>query len=88
LATGSLVLSRAAAPIEFLNMGVSQLAFGVLAILGLILVDASVHRVNWSSLGTWLWIAGLLVLALAGAAMIRRASLLGRTTSESSALTT
>ncbi|MFL5732953.1 MAG: hypothetical protein ACJ78Q_07095 [Chloroflexia bacterium] len=88
LATGSLVLSRAAAPIEFLTMGVSQLAFGVLAILGLILVDASVRRVNWSSPGTWLWVAGLLVLALAGAAMIRRASLLGHTISESSVLTT
>jgi hypothetical protein len=70
IASGMVVLSHSAAPIEFFTMGITQLAFGLFAILGLVIVDASAHRVDWSSPGTWLWIAGLLVLALAGAAMV------------------
>jgi hypothetical protein len=77
-ATGILVLSRAAAPIEFFTMGVSQIAFGSFAILGLVIVDVSAHRVNWTAPGTWLWIAGLLVLAVAGVGMVWWSSVVER----------
>ena len=37
--------------------GIAQATTGSGVILGLILTDLQVHRVNWSAAGTWLWIA-------------------------------
>jgi hypothetical protein len=70
IAAGTLALWRAAAPIEFFTLGISQAALGLFAILGLAIVDASVHRVDWSSPDTWLWLAGFAGLLLAGGAMM------------------
>jgi hypothetical protein len=70
LGAGSLVMSRAGARIEFLTLGVTQAVFGSLAILGLVIVDASARRVDWSSPDTWLWVAGFAVLFVAGVAMV------------------
>jgi hypothetical protein len=69
-ATGSFLTWKSAAPIELLSFGVSQFMLGFFAILGLVIVDASVHRVNWSSLGTWLWIVIFADLLVAGVAMV------------------
>lgn len=69
-ATGSFLTWKSAAPSEVLSFGVSQFALGLFAILGLVIVDASVHRVTWSSAGTWLWIAAFADLLVAGAAMV------------------
>lgn len=69
-ATGSFLTWKSAAPIEVLSFGVSQFMLGLFAILGLVIVDAAVHRVNWSSPGTWLWIAAFADLLVAGAAMV------------------
>ena len=69
----SATLYRAAAPIELFTAGLSQALLGGLAILGLIVVDAAVHRVNWSAPGTWLWLGAFAVIALAGAAMVTQA---------------
>jgi hypothetical protein len=32
-------------------------AWGLLPIIGLVLADASVHRVRWTVTDTWLWLA-------------------------------
>jgi hypothetical protein len=37
-------------------LGLTQAVGGALAVAGLLLVDAAVHRVNWSQPGTWFWI--------------------------------
>jgi len=72
-AVGSFVLSRAAAPVEFLTQGLAQTALGAGAIAGLAIVDAAVHRVDWSAFGTWLWIGGFAVILVAGLGMLWQA---------------
>jgi hypothetical protein len=72
-AVGSLVLARAAAPIEFLTEGLAQTALGLLAIAGLAIVDAAVHRVDWSTFGTWLWIGAFVILLVAGIGLLWQA---------------
>jgi hypothetical protein len=48
---------------------VTLLAFGGFAIAGLLVVDADVHAVDWSSAGTWAWIAIFAAVAGCGAAV-------------------
>jgi heme/copper-type cytochrome/quinol oxidase subunit 4 len=74
LAVGMLTLVRAASSMELITMGLTQGILAVFGILGLIIVDASAHRVDWSAPGTWLWIAGLGVLIVAGLGMARLAT--------------
>lgn len=71
-AIGAYVVSRLAAPIEFFTAGLTQAVFGLFSILGLLLVDASVHRVDWSAAGTWLWLGGFAVALAAGLGMMWR----------------
>jgi hypothetical protein len=72
-AVGSFILARAAAPVEFAAAGIPQFALGLLAIVGLVIVNLSQRSVNWSLPGTWLWVAGFVALALAGLGMARHA---------------
>lgn len=69
-AVGGVLISRWAARLEFLAQGLSQIRFGLFAVGGLVLVDATAHRVNWSALGTWAWIGGFTVLTGAGLGML------------------
>jgi hypothetical protein len=72
-AVGSFVLARAAAPIEFLTQGLAQATLGTCAIAGLAIVDAAVHRVDWSAFGTWLWVGAFAVVLVAGLSMLWQA---------------
>lgn len=65
-ALGAWLLRRAAAAVELLTMGLTQLAGGTLAIAGLAVVDLAVRRVAWARTGTWLWIGLLALTALMG----------------------
>jgi hypothetical protein len=68
VAVAAIAISRVASPTELLLVGLTFLAGGVFTILGLAIVDGSEDAVDWSALGTWLWLATfawLLVLGLA-----------------------
>ena len=68
VAIGLWLISRAARPLDFLNLGLIHGTLASLAIVGLLVVDASRDSVDWSAAGTWLWVGGftaLLVLSLA-----------------------
>lgn len=69
---GGLIISRQAARSEFLTQALSQISLGVLAIVGLLLVDSTVHRVDWGALGTWAWMSGFTLISLVGLAMLWR----------------
>jgi hypothetical protein len=69
-AVGSFVLYRAAAPIEWLTLGLAEMLFALGAIWGLVSVDLAVHRVNWTLPGVWVWLGAFVLLTIAGAAMI------------------
>jgi hypothetical protein len=70
LAVSSFVASGAAAPIEWMALGLAQITFGLFAILGMVTVDASLHRVNWAAGGTWVWTGAFVIMLSAGAAML------------------
>jgi hypothetical protein len=72
-ALASFLLVRAAAREELLVLGWTQIIGGFFAIAGLVVVDAAVHRVDWSQLGTWAWLGMFGVLFLTGIWMIWQA---------------
>jgi hypothetical protein len=72
-ALGSLLLTRVAARIELLTLGLSQFVLGFFAIAGLFIVDAQVHRVDWASPGVYLWLAMFGALIVVGAGLVGRA---------------
>lgn len=65
-AIGTFIVSRAAAYIELLAMGLAEIVFGLLAVVGLIVVDAAVHKVNWTLPGTWVWLGLFALLFVSG----------------------
>ncbi|MGI8606543.1 MAG: hypothetical protein ACR2L0_05225 [Gaiellaceae bacterium] len=72
LAVGSYVVLRRASPNEFATLGATQVTLGLTAIAGLVIMDADVQKVDWAAAGTWVWVAGFAVLALAGIWLIAR----------------
>ena len=70
-ALGAWLLARSAVWAEVLMMATTLLAGGVLAVVGLVLTDFRVHRVDWGAAGTWLWIGLFAIMALTGAGLWR-----------------
>lgn len=66
-AAGVLLVSRNGTREDFTVLGVAELMVGVLAILGLAITDAQVHRVTWSAPGTVAWLALFALIAASGA---------------------
>lgn len=54
---GSLLLSRAAAPAEYLTLGATEIALGLLSIVGMAIVDSGLKKINWFAPGTVVWLA-------------------------------
>lgn len=72
-AVGALMLIEYAARAELLMFGLSHAFLGFFAILGVIVVDNTAHRVDWSVAGTWVWMAGCGLLCIAGLGMLWQA---------------
>jgi hypothetical protein len=70
---GALLLARRSAAVERRAIGLSQLVFGVLALLGLVLADGLVDTVDWSAPGTIVWCAAMAALAAVAVVMLRPA---------------
>ncbi|PBB82756.1 hypothetical protein CK218_01220 [Mesorhizobium sp. WSM3879] len=56
-AGGIYVVWRSAPREELLVLGLAQLLVGLLAIVGLVITDAAVHRIDWAAIGTLCWLA-------------------------------
>jgi hypothetical protein len=69
-AVGAFVLARAAAPIEYFTLGITYGVLGLFAIVGLVVVDASVRSVDWSAAGTWLWVVAFAISFIVGVALM------------------
>jgi hypothetical protein len=72
LAVAALAISRVAAPTELLLVGLTQGVVGLFAILGLVIVDRSEDTVDWSALGTWVWVGAFAVVLVTGLALALR----------------
>lgn len=69
-AVGAYVVLRSAAPIELLLLGATQGVLGLVAILGVLAVNLSLHSVHWTQPGTWAWLGLFAVLMLTGFVML------------------
>ncbi len=69
-ASGALLLFGAAASIELLTLGLTQIVGGGATILGLVMIDSQVDKVDWSALGTWLWIGSFAIILLTGIGLV------------------
>ncbi len=56
-ALGAYILMKGGSKTEWTTMGLTQLVLGLFPIIGVIIVDLSVKRVDWSAAGTWVWFA-------------------------------
>ena len=56
-AGGTYLLWRSAPREELLVLGLAQFLVGLLAILGLVITDAAVNRIDWTATGTLCWLA-------------------------------
>jgi hypothetical protein len=73
-AAGALALRRSAARIDWSTLGLTQLAWGVLPVVALVIVDLKVQRVAWQAWPVWGWIGLLALIAGMGAWMLSRAA--------------
>jgi hypothetical protein len=70
-AVGALLLVRVGSPHEDRALGSTQVVSGVAALVGLLIVDASLRRVDWSLPGTWAWVALCIGIAAVGVLLLR-----------------
>ena len=70
LALASALLTRTWSPLELSTLGLTCVALGVLEPVGLLVVDADVDKVAWSSSGTWAWIAIFAALCAYGLVLV------------------
>ena len=69
-ALGSTLLFGAAASIELLALGLIQVVGAGATILGLVIINNQVDKVDWSALGTWLWIGSFAIILLTGIGLL------------------
>jgi len=69
-ASGALLLFGAAASIELFTMGLTQIVGAGASILGLVIIDNQVNKVDWSAFGTWLWIGSFVIILLTGIGLV------------------
>ena len=69
-ASGALLLFGAAASIELLTLGLTQIVGGGATILGLVIIDNQIDKVDWSAFGTWLWVGSFAVILLTGIGLV------------------
>jgi hypothetical protein len=73
-AAGALSLLRSATRIDWFTLGITQLAWGLLPILALVIVDIDVRRVDWLAWPLWIWIGLFVMTAAMGVWMLRMAA--------------
>ncbi|MHA1976580.1 MAG: hypothetical protein ACW98F_15765 [Candidatus Hodarchaeales archaeon] len=72
--TGAVMLitiSKFATPAEFIATGLTEATFGIFSILGLIIVDVEVKKIDWLAANTLIWLVMLTGFVLLGITLIR-----------------
>lgn len=69
-ASGALLLFGAAASIELFALGLTQIVGAGASILGLVIIDNQVNKIDWSAFGTWLWIGSFAIILLTGIGLV------------------
>jgi len=69
-ALGALLLFGAASSIELLAAGLTQVVGGIVPILGVVIIDNQVDKIEWSTVGPWLWIGSFAIILLTGIGLL------------------
>jgi len=77
-ATGAVLLFGAAASIELLTTGLTLVVGGIVPIVGLVIIDNQVDKVDWSALGTWLWIGSFAIILFSGLGLVWQSIVISR----------
>jgi hypothetical protein len=81
-ALGAYLLWRNAAAVEALTLGLTMAAGGIVPIVGLVVIDAQIDKVDWTQAGTWLWLATFAILFVAGVGLAWTSGLQGEMASD------
>lgn len=73
-AVGALSLLRSATRIDWFTLGITQLAWGLLPIFALVIVDLQLHRVDWLAWQVWFWTGLFVMTGAMGAWMLLKAA--------------
>ncbi|TJX02473.1 MAG: hypothetical protein E5X43_06980, partial [Mesorhizobium sp.] len=73
-AGGTYLVWRSAPREELLVLGLAQFLVGLLAILGLVITDAAVHRIDWTATRTLCWLALFGWIGISGVCKLYAAS--------------
>jgi hypothetical protein len=71
-AVGAFLLAKTGSKTEWLTMGLTQAVLGFFPILGVLIVDANVKKVDWSAAGTWIWMFIFAAIFAIGLWMIKQ----------------
>lgn len=71
-ALGAILVWRNAASLELTALGLTLSVGGLVAVVGLPVVDNAAGKVPWSQTGTWLWVASFAILLSAGLGLLWR----------------
>jgi len=74
--TGAVLIftvSRTASRAEWITMALAQGVLALFSIAGLLIVDASARRVDWTQAGAWLWVALFAAALIVSLGMLLRA---------------
>jgi ABC-type nickel/cobalt efflux system permease component RcnA len=66
-------------------MGLTQIVGAGIAIVGLVIIDNQVDKIDWSASGTWLWIGSFAIILLTGAGLIYQSGIRSRSEVSSAA---
>ncbi|MGB8702105.1 MAG: hypothetical protein WCD18_22035 [Thermosynechococcaceae cyanobacterium] len=70
-ALGSWLATRHASGGDRIALGLTQLSLSVLTIIGIGIVDATVHKLKWLSILPWSWLIVLILLGAIGLGLVR-----------------
>lgn len=69
---GSALLSRWATAAETRALGIIQVTFSSLVLLGVWLVDKKIQGIDWGTFASWAWIGAIALLGLFGVGLIKQ----------------
>ena len=67
---GAALLTWQATSLELLTLGLIQVTLSSFVIAGVVIVDISVHKIDWSLCGNWGWMGAFALLGMVGLGMI------------------
>ena len=69
---GAARLSRQAPVVELWVLGLIQVAFSSFVTGGILMVDMTVHKIDWGLLENWVWLGAIALLGVIGLGLIEQ----------------